>query len=220
MSNSPILHGVSGLSGGLLARKDIDENPHSTPSEMQCDYIASPSPASTSNGNTEDTLFMHYLDQVFYIQYPFYCFHNRQGRGWVLAILRRARSAYHAALALSERHLLPVPLDKGDTTASLIQLRTQNGHYNLAIQELQRMIRDSCTSTGLAAVKPSLEVLMTLLQIFFFEVRQEISIPEIVFSAKSCQYYRLSPVGEKNGTRISVQLVISSLHFSKISKNA
>jgi hypothetical protein len=45
-------------------------------------------------GDEEDILFIHYLDRTFCIQ----------GRGWLFSILRRVKSAYHAALALSEHH--------------------------------------------------------------------------------------------------------------------
>ncbi|KAF1359035.1 hypothetical protein EJ07DRAFT_122398, partial [Lizonia empirigonia] len=171
ISNSPMLLKSGGINDGLWSHRDINERPRSAPNEIQCDHVVCPSERSTSsNDNTEDTLFMHYLDQVFYFQYPFYHFQNGQGRGWVLAILRRTKSAYHAVLALSERHLLLMPLDKEDITNSLIQLRTQNGHYDLAIQKLQAMIVESHTLTGPAAVKPSVGILMTLLQLFFFEI--------------------------------------------------
>ncbi|KAF1836435.1 hypothetical protein BDW02DRAFT_546039 [Decorospora gaudefroyi] len=168
ISESPML-----LSDGIWSHRDINERPRPAQNGMECDYVASPSKGSTSSdgdGDTEDSLFMHYLDQIFYIQYPFYHFQNRQGRGWVLAILRRTNSAYHAALALSERHLRPMPLDKENITNSLTQLRSRNGHYDLAIQKLQTMIFESHTFTGPAGVKHSLEVLMTLLQLFFFEI--------------------------------------------------
>jgi hypothetical protein len=215
MFDSPILQEVSIMSDNHLAHKDVNEKPYSTSNETQRDNIASYSNPSISSMNTEDTLFMHYLDQVFYIQYPFYHFQNRQGRGWVLAILRRAKSAYHATLALSERHLLPMTLGKCKIATSFLQLRTKNGNYDLAIQELQRMVRDSYTSTGFAAVKQSLEVLMTLLQIFLFEVSKGMSMADIVISANDCQRCRCSPVSKRNGTRISAQLADSFLYFSK-----
>jgi hypothetical protein len=71
MFDTPILQEVSVTSGGHLARKDVNERPISTLNEIQGDHIASPSNPSISNGNTGDTLFMHYLDQVFYVHDPF-----------------------------------------------------------------------------------------------------------------------------------------------------
>jgi len=46
---------------------------------------------------------MHYLDHVFYIQFPFY---NpiEEERGWLFSLLTRHVSVYHATLALSQYH--------------------------------------------------------------------------------------------------------------------
>jgi hypothetical protein len=50
----------------------------------------------------EGALFMHYLDHVFYIQFPFYnSTPTNAGRGWLFQLLMRDKSVYHAALALS-----------------------------------------------------------------------------------------------------------------------
>ncbi len=190
-ANLPILHEASEMSNGIVPRKDIqftnDERTRSTLNDLQgsasyhdrCypkeatsyDLVGSSSQVSTLSGGTEDTLFMYYLDQVFYVQYPFYHSQNRQGRGWLFSILRRVKSAYHAALALSERHLLSTPSRNNDITTSLVQLRTQNGHYNLAIQETQIMVNESYTSNGRARLIYSLEILTSLLQLLFCEVR-------------------------------------------------
>jgi hypothetical protein len=65
-------------------------------------------PTGSTNSVTcelmEDGLLMHYLDHVFHLQYPFYDSSDPKGRGWLFSILRRAKSAYHAVLALSEYH--------------------------------------------------------------------------------------------------------------------
>jgi len=190
-ANLPFLHEASEMSSGIVPQKDIqftnDDRTRSTLNELQgsashhdrcCpkeatsyDLVGSSSQDSTMSGDTEDTLFMYYLDQVFYVQYPFYHSQNRQGRGWLFSILRRVKSAYHAALALSERHLLSTPSRNNDITTSLVQLRTQNGHYDLAIQETQNMVNGSYTSNGRARLNYSIEVLTSLLQLLFCEVR-------------------------------------------------
>ncbi|CAI7588699.1 unnamed protein product [Penicillium pancosmium] len=123
------------------------------------------------NGDTDDALFMYYLDEVFYIQYPFFHCQKKQGRGWLFAILRRVKSVYHAALALSERQRLSSSSSQNsDIAISLFQLRTQNSHYSIAIQEMQVMINDSHTSKGSGLLRHSIEVLMSILQLLFFEV--------------------------------------------------
>ncbi|KAH6674829.1 C6 transcription factor [Halenospora varia] len=85
-----------------------------------------------SSHSADDRLLMHYLDVVFYIQYPSYKPSFNQSRSWLFSSLRRARSVYHATLALSELHirstversLLPSLLNKAD-------------HYNMPIQEME-----------------------------------------------------------------------------------
>jgi hypothetical protein len=67
------------------------------------DHVGLSSQITNPSGATEDALFMNYLDEVFYIQYLFFHCQKKQGRSWLFAILRRVKSAYHAALALSER---------------------------------------------------------------------------------------------------------------------
>ncbi|KAJ5550501.1 hypothetical protein N7535_001557 [Penicillium sp. DV-2018c] len=135
-------------------------------------YSHVPSPPHTANpiGDTDDALFMYYLDEVFYIQYPFFHSQKKQGRGWLFAILRRVKSAYHAALALSERQILSSSTPQNrDIASSLIQLRAQNSHYDIAIQELQTVINDPNASTGRGLLLHSIEILMSILQLLFFE---------------------------------------------------
>lgn len=226
-ANLPILHEASEMSSGLVPQEDIQfTDEHRTPftlnelqgstsyHERRCpkeatpyDLVGSSSLVSTLSGGTEDTLFMYYLDQVFYVQYPFYHSQDRQGRGWLFSILRRVKSAYHAALALSERHLLSTASQNNDITTSLVHLRTQNGHYDLAIKETQIMVNESYTSNGHAHL---LAILTSLLQLLFCEVCMiYLRWPStLIFQYLSCL-----TVGEKIGRRIFIQLVVLFLHF-------
>lgn len=187
----PILHETSEVSSGIEPPNNVqstnEERTRSAPNELQAsasrhdrcwpqkaasyDLVGSSSQVSTLSGGTEDTLFMYYLDRVFYVQYPFHDSQNRQGRGWLFTILRRVKSVYHAALALSERHLLSKTSRNNDIASSLVQLRTQNGHYDLGIRETQTMVDDCNTSNRRAHLIPSLEILTSLLQLLFCEVR-------------------------------------------------
>jgi hypothetical protein len=117
-----------------------------------------------------DILFMHYLDQVFHIQYPFYHSPTRQGRGWLFSILMRVKSAYHAALALSEHHRHSTLQNTG-SPSSLSHLRAKDGHYNLALREIQLLIGQSHTWTGTTGLICSIEALTCILQLLFWEVR-------------------------------------------------
>lgn len=229
-ANLPILHEASEMSSGIIPRRDIqstnDEGTRSTLNGLQSsashddrfcpkeapsyDFVGSSSRVSTLIGGTEDTLFMYYLDQVFYVQWPFYGLQNSQGRGWFFSILRNVKSAYHAALALGERQLLSIPAQTGEITSSLIQLRTQNGHYDLAIQEMQIMVNDSYTSNGRARLIHSLEILTSLLQLLFCEVRM-ITLRQSSMLIFQCSSF--STAEEKIGRLIFVQLISLFLHF-------
>ncbi|KAK9489922.1 hypothetical protein V1508DRAFT_400369 [Lipomyces doorenjongii] len=100
---------------------------------------------SILNGCAEDALLMHYLDEAFYIQYPFYHSNGRQGRGWAFSILRR------------------------DST-NLAQMRAKDGYYDLAFQEMKLSIVGSRTWNECTQLVHSLESLTSLLQPFFCEL--------------------------------------------------
>ncbi|KAF7128707.1 hypothetical protein CNMCM5793_003558 [Aspergillus hiratsukae] len=133
---------------------------------------------SSSNGNgfpsqdggAEDALFMHYLNRVFYIQYPFYLSRNPRGRGCLFSILRMVKPAYLATLALSERDLLSSHPQQDDVLASLTQLRSKGGYYNLAAQGTQRLLQESHTWNRSAHMVHNIESLASILQLLFWEL--------------------------------------------------
>lgn len=114
------------------------------------------------HGDVEDILLMHYFDQVFYIHCPFYSPSNREGRGWLFSVLKRGKSAYHAALALSEFHH-SIPTQTGLATA-------KGEYYQLAIQELQTNLTQSFKRSGTPRLSSSVESLTTILHLLFYEV--------------------------------------------------
>ena len=75
---------------------------------MQQDATVPASLQHLAQANTtaeEYTLLMHFLDEVFPLQYPLYQPHIFEGgRGWLLALLLRTKPLYYAALALSSYH--------------------------------------------------------------------------------------------------------------------
>lgn len=90
VANSPITNEASNLSSGMDPRKGIeithDEEPRCSSNEGQgsishqgrrypkeatsYDVLSSSSQIPTVHGAAEESLFMYYLDQVFYVQYP------------------------------------------------------------------------------------------------------------------------------------------------------
>jgi len=110
----------------------------------------------------EDELFMHYLDKVFYIQYPFYNSRNTQSRLWLFSILRRVRSVYHATLALSERHIQSM-------VESSLQIQANKmNYYDMALRELELSIAEC--SRGTDSLIHNVEGSTCILQILFCEV--------------------------------------------------
>ncbi|PKX88640.1 Zn(II)2Cys6 transcription factor [Aspergillus novofumigatus IBT 16806] len=118
----------------------------------------------------EDTLFMHYLDRVFYIQFPFYLSRNPRGRVCLFSILRMVKPAYLATLALGERELLSAHPQQGDVAASLSQLRAKGGYYDLAAQGTQRLLQESHTWDRSAHIVHNIESLASILQLLFWEL--------------------------------------------------
>ena len=122
------------------------------------DMVSSYPEDSVMPRDMEDDLLMHYLDEVFYIQYPFYNFPNKQSRGWLLSSIKRTRSAYHATLALSQRHL--------QSTAEIsLRSRLHNKpSYNImALQEMEVTMDKSSSSREPASIT-------CVLQVIFYEV--------------------------------------------------
>ena len=74
---------------------------------------------------------MHFLDNVFLLQYPMY---NpgiqKGGRGWLLAVLLRSKSLYHAALAIAEHHrhkAMPPSMSQQHRIAALVRQEVNHG---------------------------------------------------------------------------------------------
>ena len=139
-------------------------------------------------GDMEDALFMHYLDQIFYIQYPFYHSSSQHRRGWLFSILRRVKSAYHATLALSEYHQLSTLPRERSGSISLNRLQTKGRHYDLALREMQFSLSQSHTWSGTSGLIRNIETLTCILQLLFLEVR--LVSPSTILNAdnlpKSC----------------------------------
>jgi hypothetical protein len=113
----------------------------------------------------DDDLFMYYLDEVFYDQYPFYNSHCKQSRGWLYSVLKRARSVYYATLALSERHIQSTV-----ESAVLPTLSKKSNYHALACREMELSTREASWS-GTACQDRSVEGITCILQLLFFEVR-------------------------------------------------
>lgn len=143
------------------------------PTANYYNHVGSPQ-TTTPNADTEDALFMYYLDEVFFIQHPFFYCQKKQGRGWLFAILRQVKSVYHAALALSEHQILSSSSSQSSDIASgLTKLRAPNYHYDIAIQQTQVMINDSDASKRRGVLIHNIEILMSIMQLLFIDVGKQ-----------------------------------------------
>ncbi|KAE9379910.1 hypothetical protein N431DRAFT_521727 [Stipitochalara longipes BDJ] len=132
-------------------------------------YQARQSPSSLG-GITEDSLFMYYLDHIFHIQYPFYSSFNGQGRGWLFSILTRAKSAYHATLALSEHYQHRTKIRSLSIAESSDYLRAKGGHYDLALREMHHSLENSDSWSRTGDLGQIIQVLTCILQLLFLEL--------------------------------------------------
>jgi hypothetical protein len=118
----------------------------------------------TSIPADEPVLLMHFLDNVFPLQYPMYKPGIPEGgRGWLLALLIRTKPLYHAALALSAYHrrtITPARISKSCRIDSLVQ---QEKHLEICIKLVNELAQNSCPYITLGVVT-------SVVQLAFFEV--------------------------------------------------
>ncbi len=164
------LAALTPIISGYSSRPEPPPVAPSVPSEgcFSTPKPSNPAPSSRltvlpiDRGSVEGTAFMHYLDHVFYIQFPFYnSFPPNAGRGWLFQLLVQNKSVYHAALALSQYHrrsILP-SIDNG------------NEYYVIALRQLQDAIGVSQKWFGTIGLTHSVGALACSLFLLFLEVR-------------------------------------------------
>jgi hypothetical protein len=120
----------------------------------------------------EPILLMHYLDIVFYLQYPMYKSSVVDGgRGWVLSLLLRTKPLYHAALALSAYHrgavLLASQRDGPRHPGNLVE---QEEHLTKFFEEFQRATNSVGQWVEQKHAGDCMAILSAIVQLVFFEV--------------------------------------------------
>src|ERR1700712_4075861 len=93
----------------------------------------------------ESALLMNFLDKVFPLQFPMYkdsIFEG--GRGWLLGVLLRTKSMYHAALATSAYHRRMVVLTKLNHECQLAALVQQEKHLEICLESINQSTQGSC----------------------------------------------------------------------------
>ncbi|KAL2825080.1 fungal-specific transcription factor domain-containing protein [Aspergillus cavernicola] len=148
------------------------------PAPRVSDDSSSSSPSPDSAGGDfgsisieTSALLMHFLDDVFPLQYPAYKADVLEGgRGWLLHLLLRTKPLYHAALALSSYHRLMVGFAKLSNQCRVFSTVQQEEQLRLCLEEVQGAIKDvnhfiqkkrRSATTGLVA---------SVVQLVFFEL--------------------------------------------------
>jgi hypothetical protein len=114
----------------------------------------------------EDKLLMHYLDEVFYIQYPFYNSLYKRSRGWLFSTIRRVRSVYYATLALSQQHI-----QSTEESFLLPTLSRKINYRDVAVREMELSLGEPSSWSGTPSLDRSVQCTTCILQNLFCEVR-------------------------------------------------
>ncbi|CAG8972006.1 hypothetical protein HYALB_00008291 [Hymenoscyphus albidus] len=127
-------------------------------------------PLSTVSAD-ESILLMHFLDVVFYIQYPMYKSSVHEGgRGWLLSLLLHTRPLYHAALALSAYHRGTILLASRRNANHADVLVEQEKHLAACLSNFQRHIKHVHQFVEDRNPGECLGVLACVVQLIFFEI--------------------------------------------------
>lgn len=108
---------------------------------------------------------MHFLDNVFPLQYPMYRPKVLEGgRGWLLTLLLKTKPLYHAALALSAYHRRTIQVAKfGSPSCRVAAVLQQEKHLEICIKSVHQFVLNTCRNNGLG-------VMTSVVQLVFFEV--------------------------------------------------
>ena len=116
-------------------------------------------------------LLMHFLDNVFPLQYPMYKPGILEGgRGWLLNLLLRTKPFYHAALALSAYHRRSVMLAKVSHLDQITALLQQKKHHEICMNLVHQSAQECSPNIGLGNVA-------SMVQSVFVEVPFNLKVP-------------------------------------------
>ncbi|KAH8668653.1 fungal-specific transcription factor domain-containing protein, partial [Xylariales sp. PMI_506] len=119
----------------------------------------------------ESILLMHFLDNVFPLQYPAYqpeVVHG--GRGWLLQLLLQTKPLYHAALALSAYHRLMVTFEILPNQCRLAAAVQQEQQLERCLVEVQQAVRGVNHFIGQNMASNRIGLISSIIQLVFFEL--------------------------------------------------
>jgi hypothetical protein len=112
---------------------------------------------------------MHYLDDVFPLQFPFHETTSVGKREWLLMILTSTRPVYYATLSLSLLHK-EACLDDHETELASIWQEEKMRYFILALRESQQMLHELSSVYSQDKVKGHIHALASAIQLISFEV--------------------------------------------------
>ncbi|TGO34125.1 hypothetical protein BHYA_0211g00090 [Botrytis hyacinthi] len=127
--------------------------------------------------NNEAALLMHFVDNVFPLQYPMYkpeVFEG--GRGWLLSLLLKTKPLYHASIGLSAYHRGVVLRELTSGGCTKPSIAEQESHLAICLTEFQEAIKSAhdcardCVYGRDICVGSSLAIMACVVQLVFFEL--------------------------------------------------
>ncbi|CZR56550.1 related to C6 zink-finger protein PRO1A [Phialocephala subalpina] len=120
----------------------------------------------------EAVLLMHFLDNVFPLQYPVYKPSVAEGgRGWIISLLLRTKPLYHASLALATFHRGAILLEsyRGPCNAAVVV--EQEKHLAICLKEFRDAIESvSQLVGGFNCPHNAMGLMACIVQLIYFEV--------------------------------------------------
>lgn len=146
---------------------DIDQNSssHDFGDHLEARIISTISP-------DDYVLLMHFLDNVFPLQYPMYNPGvSEGGRGWLLLLLLQARPLYHAALAVSACHRRSVLHAKvGHSHQVAVSVQQRHSDFCVKLAQQSEQINFPGNGSGMVAALVQLVFLEVLLVSMNFDI--------------------------------------------------
>lgn len=115
---------------------------------------------------------MHFLDNVFPLQYPAYKPSvDEGGRGWIISLLLKTKPLYHACLALASYHRGAVVLEARRGLCRKVALVEQENHLAICLKEFRESIEATASFIGgFNCPSNSLGLMSCIVQLIYFEV--------------------------------------------------
>ncbi|KAH8733612.1 fungal-specific transcription factor domain-containing protein [Ilyonectria robusta] len=127
-------------------------------------------PESSAIPASEAVLLMHFLDNVFPLQFPMYQSGIAEGgRGCFLSLILRKKPLLHAVLCLSVYHRETV-LAASSAPHGEVNWDRLEEHHAICLAELQKAIGNMDRSVSESCTKDGLGIAASMMQLIFFEL--------------------------------------------------